>query len=308
MSAAKFDPASTDWNLVRSFVAVVDHGSLTRAAAQLGVSQPTLSRQIAELELAIGAALFERVARGLKLTRAGANLVDPARHMLTAARALGMAAASQGDALGGTVRITASEIVSAFVLPTILAALARRHPDIEVELVASNQIGNLLEREADIAIRMVRPTQAALIARHIATWPMGFYAHAAYLARVGTPPPAVAAGNARELARFRWIGYDQSDQMIAGFKAAGASVDRAFFAFRSDNHLVNWQALLAGVGIGVGLCWLADRHPELVQVLPEQALPSLPVWLTTHRELKASQRLRTVFDFLGASLARVDTA
>ncbi|MFD2272423.1 LysR family transcriptional regulator [Undibacterium arcticum] len=175
MSTAHFDPSHTDWNLIRGFVAVVEHGSLTRAAEQLGLSQPTLSRQIAELELAVGAALFERVARGLKLTSAGDSLVDPARHMMTAARVLGMAAASQDHGLTGTVRLTASEIVSAFVLPSILAELAQRHPEIQIELVASNQISNLLEREADIAIRMIRPTQSALIARHIADWPMGFF-------------------------------------------------------------------------------------------------------------------------------------
>jgi DNA-binding transcriptional LysR family regulator len=308
MAAAHFDPAHSDWNLIRAFVAVVEHGSLTRAAEQLGASQPTLSRQIAELEVAVGAALFERVARGLKLTSAGDSLVEPARRMMTAARALGMAAASQDHGLGGTVRITASEMVSAFVLPSILAELARRHPEIEVELVASNQISNLLEREADIAIRMVRPTQSALIARHIADWPMGFYAHASYLAHAPSPLPALATDDAQQLARFRWIGYDQSDQLIAGFRAAGVPLERSFFAFRSDNHLVNWQAMQAGVGIGICMRWLAAKHPDLVGVMTAQPVPGLPVWLTTHRELKSSQRIRTVFDFLAISLAEIGDA
>lgn len=305
MPKTHFDPVHADWNLIRGFVAVVEHGSLTRAAEHLGLSQPTLSRQIAELELAVGASLFERVARGLKLTSAGESLVDPARHMMTAARALGMAAASQDHGLTGTVRITASEMVSAFVLPSILAELAQRHPEIQIELVASNQISNLLEREADIAIRMIRPTQSALITRHIADWPMGFYARTSYLAHVASPVHLTATDDVQKLARYRWIGYDQSDQLVAGFRAAGLPIERSFFAFRSDNHLVNWQALLAGIGIGIGIQWLAARHPDLISVMSEQPLPKLPVWLTTHRELKSSKRIRTVFDSLAASLANI---
>lgn len=305
MSTIQFDPSQTDWNLIRGFVAVVEHGSLTRAAQQLGLSQPTLSRQISELELAIGAALFERVARGLKLTLAGKRLVEPARHMMTAARALGLAAASQDHTLRGTVRITASEMVSAFVLPAILAQLAQNYPEIQIELVASNQLSNLLEREADIAIRMVRPTQSALIARHISDWPMGFYAHTSYLEQLPSDAPITLFGDASQLAHYRWIGFDQSDQLIAGFRAAGIQIDRSFFAFRSDNHLVNWQALQTGMGIGIGIQWLAQKYPDLVSVMTNQPLPALPVWLTTHRELKSSKRIRTVFDFLAKNLTDI---
>jgi DNA-binding transcriptional LysR family regulator len=302
---AQFDPTQTDWNLIRGFTAVVEHGSLTRAAEHLGLSQPTLSRQIAELESSIGTALFERVARGLKLTNAGDNLVEPARHMMTAARALGMAAASQDHALSGTVRITASEMVSAFVLPSIFAQMAVDYPDIQIEVVASNQISNLLEREADIAIRMIRPTQSALIARHIGDWPMGMYAHKSYLERIADKAPIRATNNIQELIRHRWIGFDQSDQLIAGFRSAGVSIDRGFFHFRSDNHLVNWQALLSGVGIGIGMQWLAEMHPELIPVMTEQALPKLPVWLTSHRELKSNKKIRIVFDILANALSAI---
>lgn len=302
---AQFDPTQTDWNLIRGFISVVEYGSLTRAAEQLGLSQPTLSRQIAELESTVGTALFERVARGLKLTNAGDNLVDPARHMMTAARALSMAAASQDHALRGTVRITASEMVSAFVLPSIMARVAVAYPDIQIEVVASNQISNLLEREADIAIRMIRPTQSSLITRHISDWPMAMYAHKSYLERMTEKAPISATYSVDELSRHRWVGYDQSDQLIAGFRSAGVIIDRSFFSFRSDNHLVNWQALLSGVGIGVSIQWLAKKHPELIPVMTEQSVPSLPVWLTTHRELKSNKKIRTVFDLLAKALSEL---
>jgi DNA-binding transcriptional LysR family regulator len=302
MSKLTFDPSQTDWNLIRSFVAVVEQGSLTRAAEVLGLSQPTLSRQIAELEGSIGAALFERVARGLKLTRTGENLVEPARYMMAAARSLGMAAATQDNGLRGTVRITASEMVSGFVLPALLRELAQLHPEIQIELVASNQVSNLLEREADIAIRMIRPAQSALIARHLTDWPIGMYGHKDYLAGLPALPSRNQAATLALMQKFRWLGLDQSDQFIAGFRAAGIQIDRSFFDFRCDNHLVNWQAIQQGLGIGIAMQWLAERNPDLEQVLVEQELPSLPVWLTTHRELKSSKRIRTVFDFLAEGL------
>ncbi len=302
MSKLTFDPSQTDWNLIRSFVAVVEQGSLTRAAEVLGLSQPTLSRQIAELEGSIGAALFERVARGLKLTSTGENLVEPARYMMAAARSLGMAAATQDNGLRGTVRITASEMVSGFVLPALLRELAQLHPEIQIELVASNQVSNLLEREADIAIRMIRPAQSALIARHLTDWPIGMYGHKDYLAGLPALPSNNQAATLALMQKFRWLGLDQSDQFIAGFRAAGIQIDRSFFDFRCDNYLVNWQAIQQGLGIGIAMQWLAERNPDLEQVLAEQELPSLPVWLTTHRELKSSKRIRTVFDFLAEGL------
>lgn len=302
MSTMPFDPTQTDWNLIRGFVAVVEHGSLTRAAEMLGLSQPTLSRQIAELEKTLGTVLFERVARGLKLTRTGENLVEPARHMMSAARSLGIAAATQDKDLQGTVRITASEIVSAFVLPPLLCELAQHCPEIQIELVASNQVSNLLEREADIAIRMVRPHQAALITRHLADWPIGIYGHRDYLAKLPALPRTAQGVPLSRMPQYRWLGMDQSDQYIAGFKAAGLTVDRSFFDFRCDNHLVIWQALLQGLGIGIATCWMAERHPQLQQVMADQVLAPLPVWLTTHRELRSSKRIRTVFDFLAEGL------
>jgi DNA-binding transcriptional LysR family regulator len=304
--AASFHPTQTDWNLIRSFVAVVEHKSLTKAAEFLGLSQATLSRQISELETVIGAALFERVARGLKLTVAGENLVEPARQMMQAARALGMNAAVKSESLAGTVRITASETVAAFVMPAILARMAKTHPEIQVELVASNQLTNLLEREADIAIRMVQPTQTSLIARRIGEWEVGIYAHESYLASLPDEIKNSTVIDMKFLKQLRWIGMDQSDLIIAGFRGAGFIVDRNFFTFRSDNHLVNWQAGLNGVGINIMISWLAEQTPGMVRILREQKVPPLPIWLTSHRELNANRKIRTVFDFLAAEFEEIN--
>ena len=297
--ATAFDPTTVDWNLLRALGAVLAHGSLTQAATRLGTSQPTLSRQIAALEAAVGAPLFERGARRLRPTALALGLAEPAARMLAAAQACALAAdaaSSQAGQLAGTVRLTASEVVSSQVLPALLAALARRHPAIQIELVPGDTLSNLLAREADIAVRMVRPTQGTLITRHIADWALGFYGHRDLLAAAGSPPTPAT------LAAHRWVGFDQSPQLIDGFRAAGFDVDRRFFGFRCDHQVVHLEAVRQGLGIGIVMAPLARRMPELVPVLPGLALPVLPVWLTAHAALRSSRRQKVVFDFLADGL------
>ena len=295
---AAFDPSRLDWNLLRALVAVIEQGSLTRAATQLGSSQPTLSRQIAALEAAAGAPLFERGPRRLVPTAQARAMAEPAARMLAAAQACALAASAPAGQLAGSVRLTASLVVSAHVLPPLLARLAQQHPEIQVELVASDQLDNLLEREADIAVRMVQPTQGAVITKHLVDWPLGFYAHRDLVAAAG----GAKAFKPKAMAAHRWIGMDQSTQLIDGFARAGVTVDRRFFAFRCDNQAVNFEALRSGLGVGITTVALAATQPQLVRVFEAQILPVLPVWLTAHRELRNSQRLRVVFDFLAAEL------
>lgn len=290
------DAQLLDWNLLKSFCMVAELGSVSRAAPALGLSQPTVSRQIAELEAALGASVFERVARGVALTSAGRALLEPAQRMLAAARAAGLAAAAQGSEASGTVRITASEIMAAYVLPAMLQRLRAQYPQIQIELVASNQVDNLLTREADIAVRMTRPQQTGLITRKVGDYTLGFYAHRDYL-----KAHKLTAG--ADPARYDWVGLDRSNQMIEGFRLAGYKVDKSFFAFRCDNQIVGWQAVLAGLGAGVTLQRVAAQSKGLVAILPQQPLPALEVWLTAHRELRDVPRIRAVYDFLARELA-----
>ena len=281
-----------DWSLLRAFLVVAEAGSLSRAAAELDSSQPTLSRQMSELETQIGHALFERTRRGVRLTEAGEALRLPAQRMREHAREWSLAAAGRVTSLAGTVRVTASEMVSAYLLPEVLRDLREAHPEIQIELVPSDKVENLLEREADIALRMVRPTQAALVARKLADLPMHVYAHRDYLKAHGKPTMA-------NFQSHQWVGFDRSDQMLRGFDAAGYSgVTREFFGFRCDNQIVAWQAVRAGIGLGVGLDVVARQAPELVRVLPEIQIPALPMWITAHRELRGTPRLKLVFEAL----------
>ena len=283
--------APLDWSLLQSFLVLAETGSLSRAAPLLASTQPTLSRQLALLEAQIGHSLFERSPRGLRLTAAGEALLPAARRMREGAQDLTLALAGREQSLAGTVRLTASDIVSTYLLPEVLCALREAHPEIQIELVASNAVEDLRERSADIAVRMVRPAEPTLVARKLADWPLGFYTHRHYLDAHGLPTPATMADH-------HWLGYDRSDQMLRGFREAGFPVERDFFALRCDSQAVVWEAVRAGLGIGVGMTQLAARDADLVQVLAEFAIPPLPVWLTAHRELRDTPRLRVVFDHL----------
>lgn len=286
-----------DWNLIRCFLAVAEHGAVAHAADALGVSQPTLSRHLAALEAAVGASLFTRGARGCLLTAAGEALIAPARQVEAAAHGFSRAMDSQSGQMAGTVRITASEMTSALLLPPILLALRETCPEIQVDLVASNALDNLLDREADIAIRMTEPAQGSVIARHIGHMGLGGYATSDYMARKAV---AFSMDTAH---RFDWIGYDRNDTILRGARGMTVPLTRASFAFRCDNQLVCWQALLEGMGIGFCFNVIAARHPQLVRVLPPAWIPPVPVWLTAAQELRSNPRVRLVYDHLQRHLA-----
>ena len=287
------------WDLVQSFLAVMDAGSLSAAARALGTSQPTLSRQMAALAASVGAELFVRSTRGLRLTDAGLALVEPARRMQAAAQDLSLAAAGQNQQIAGTVRLTASEMTSAYLLPPLLARLRHDYPHIQIELVASNREENILERKADIALRHVRPKQGGLIARRVANLPMQAYAHRDYLAaRGGRATPD-------RLQDYDWIGLDRSDLLLRGFRKAGMPVEREFFGFRCDNQIVCWQAALAGMGIYFAAERVAHDWPFMEAALPDGLVKPMPLWLVTHQELRQSARIRQIFDTLAAGLNEI---
>jgi DNA-binding transcriptional LysR family regulator len=285
-----------DWNLIQAFLAVVEHGAVARAAEALGATQPTLSRQIAALETEIGAALFTRGARGSVLTAAGQALVQPAMQMQAAAHLLQLAASGQSQSLKGTVRITASENTCTYLLPPILSSLRQKFPDIQLELVANNALDNLLERDADIAIRMSKPIQDTLVTRHLGSLKIGGFATEAYLQRKNIP------FSAETMNEFDWIGYDKNPAALNHARAQGVSLTRESFAIRCDNQIVCWQAMLDGLGIGFGFALLAARFPHVVRVLPENWIPDTPVWLTAPLELRSNPRIRVVYDHLAEHL------
>lgn len=285
-----------DWSLIRAFLAVAETGSLSAAARTLGSSQPTLGRQVREVETALGVELFQRHAKGLSLTETGAAMLPAAKRMRDSVGEIALIAAGQDMRPTGTVRITASVIVAHFVLPQILARLRSDEPGIEIELVATDSSDNLLFREADIALRMYRPDQLDMVTLHVTDLPLGIYAAKSYLDRVGRPDTV------EDAFKLDWVGYDRSDLMLRGMRRLGWAVDRNFFATRTDDQAGNWQLIRAGCGIGIAQIATAQDAPEVERLFPDMALPSLPVWLTAHEAMRRTPRIARVWDALAQGL------
>ena len=286
-----------DWTLIRSFLAVAEAGSLSAAARATGISQPTLGRHVQAIEAVLDVPLFTRTAQGQALTEAGQALLAPARAMRAAAAELALTAKGHATGIEGTVRITASRVVSHAILPPILAQLRSEEPGIQIDLVPSDTTENLLFGEADIALRMYRPTQPDLVARQIAELPLGLYAARTYLDRKGRPT------SPEDLLHHDFIGQDRMDQIIRVMRALGMDVTRSFFPVRCDDPLTYVELLRAGCGLGGILRAVGDVDPALerIDLIPD--LPSLPVWLTAAPRLRQSPRLRRVWDALAAAFA-----
>ena len=288
-----------DWTLIQTFLAVAETGSFTAAARETGSSQPTVGRQMQELERQLGAALFRRQNRGHRLTEAGTRLLAHASDMKEAAARLSLEAEGQAEVLQGVVRITASVVVSHYLLPPIFARIRAAEPEIELELNPTDATDNLLYRDADIAIRMYRPEQLDVITRRVGAQRFGIFATRAYLARRGTPQFIT------DLPSHDFIGYDRSDLMIRGMRQMGLAASRSMFAIRCDNQSVYIEMLKAGCGLGVAPINIAGSDPDLVRILPDIAIPDLPIWLTAHEALRHAPRIRRVYDLLAEGLADV---
>ena len=290
--------SSFDWTLVRSFLAALEHGSLLGAARALKSSQPTIGRHIAELESQLGVVLFERGGRGLKPLAMAFKLAESARAMEAGAHQLQRSVSGADDDVRGTVRITASQPVACVLLPPLLAKMQRVLPGVQIELVSSNEVSNLLRREADIAIRMVPPDQAGLVAKRIGKITIGVYAHRDYLQRAGTPQAPA------DLMQHALLGNDKNEDIIRGFDALGYPMAREQFTFRTDDLMAYWQSVRSGVGVGFVADYLARTDPGVVRLLPMLKIPAIPVWLAVHREIRTSKRIRAVYDFLGDNISQ----
>lgn len=284
------------WELYRTFLEVLRDGSLSGAARRLGLSQPTTGRHIDALEAALGVSLFTRSPRGLIATPAALALAPHAESMAAASAALCRAASGEAAAEHGSVRVTASDIMGCEVLPTILAGFRRAHPGIALELALTNRTEDLLRRDADIAVRMIRPTQNALIARRIGKTRIGLYAHRDYLEKFGMPK-SIADLDAHCL-----IGFDRDDRSFRSVGPLAQQLTREKFGFRCDSDPAQLAALRAGFGIGGCQAKLARRTPELLSVLPGAIQFALEIWIVMHEDLKATRRVRLLFDHLAIGL------
>ena len=285
-----------DWSLVQAFLAVVETGSLSQAARDLGLSQPTLGRQIKQIEADLGVTLFTRHPRGLSLSETGSALLPAAQAMRAAMGDFALAAAGHDEALHGTVRITASAVVASHILPEIIAKIRVTEPQISIDLIPSDSSENLLFREADIAVRMYRSEQLDIVTRHIGDIRLGIYAAKSYLDRAGYPRTI------DDLRGHDLIGYDRSEIILRGMRAAGVEATRDMFAVRCDDQVTYWALLQAGCGIGFFQSALAELDPDIEAIDLGLAIPPIPVWLAAHQGLRQTPRIRRVWDMLETGL------
>jgi len=290
--------AEPDWSHFRSFLAVLRDGSLSAAARSLGLTQPTLARHVDQLEASLGGvALFTRSPQGLAPTEAALALVPQAEAMEAAAAAALRVVSARAEELSGPVRISASDVIGAEVLPSILRDLHDAHPGLSFEVVLSNRTVDLLRRDADIAVRMVRPSQDALVARKVGDIMLGLYAGRRYLSARGTPR------SIDDVDGHVLIGPDRETPSLRAARAAGFDLRREMFAYRTDSDLAQLAAIRAGCGIGVCQVGLASRTPELVRLFADRFAYPLETWIAMHGDLRGDRRMRVVFDHLSAAIA-----
>lgn len=285
-----------DWNHLRAFLETAETGSLSAAARKLGLTQPTLSRQVAAIEQSLGVTLFERTGQAMVPTEAGLSLLEHARTMGSAAEELALAASGQSQAVEGLVSISASDAVATWLLPPVLQRLRTKAPGITVEVVTSNALSDLRRREADIAIRHVRPDQPDLIGKLLYESSAGFYASLEWVRRHGHPRTAA------EALQHDFIGVDRVGRYQELLAQHGLPLESAQFTVLSENSVTAWMLVQKGLGIGVMMEEVAQLTPDVVRVLDDIKPVRFPVWLVTHRELRTARRIRIVFDLLAQML------
>lgn len=286
-----------DWNQLRAFLETAEAGSLSAAARKLGLTQPTLSRQVAAIEQRMGVTLFERVGKSLVLTPTGLDLLEHARAMGAAAEALGLAASGRSTAVGGVVSVSATYGAAAYFLAPLVRQLREKEPSIAIEVIASDTVSDLLRREADIAIRHVQPDQPDLIARLIREAQAHFYASEDWVRVHGHPRSAA------EAAQLPFVGGDRSGRFLAFLRQLGLPLTEANFSCYADHSLAQWALVRQGMGIGAMADEIARDTPGIVRVLDDVPPIRFPIWLVTHRELRTSRRIRVVFEALAQGLA-----
>ena len=288
-----------DWPMLRAILAVAEEGSMTGAARVLGTSQPTVSRLIRAAEEVAGDYLFFRDETGFTPSPFCDTLIAEAREIRESLSRVSLQVAGEQPSAKGRVRITASVYVTTHILPPILAAIRTKHPAIKLDVVATDSTENLLFHEADIALRMYRPTQLDTVTKHLGDLPLGLYASRSFVEAHGMP------SSVDDLRDFGMVGYDRDDRIIRAMREMDIRVTRNWFTTTTDDQVAYWQFVQAGCGIGVGQKVVAERSPDVVQVMPELELPSLPVWLTAHQRLRHQPRVAAVWEMLAEGVSGV---
>ena len=287
-----------DWNQARAFLVTAEEGSLSAAARALGLTQPTLSRQVAGIEESLGVTLFERTSRALLLTQAGAELLEHFRSMGDAANRISLTATGQSQTITGKVVIAATNGMSTYFLPPVLKDLRTRAPELQIEIIASNEMSDLRRREADIAIRHTRPQDDNLIAKRLRDTTAQLYASTQYLDEVGRPSCAT------DLATMQFVGFDDPERRLGLMASRGIDLTMANFNFLTASVTLSVALIRQGFGVGILPVEIGEAYPELENPFPAFEPLKVETWLVAHRELRTNPRIRLVFDMIADGISQ----
>ena len=290
------------WDLIQSFAVVARLGSLSKASSELGISQPTLSRQMVALEHHLGMTLLDRSTQGVKVTSSGAKLLDSCESMQSAADQLSRIASGTAATIEGEVRISANEVIGLYYLPELLTEFGELYPEVTVELEISNQAISLNKRDADVALRMFRPTQPELIARRLPNIGLTFVASKDYLAKHGS------INELSDVAEHRIIGFDRDAQVADALEQLQLPFSANDFSLRTDFLPLQIELARQNAGLTITHNFLLNRFTDLYAVLPNLTLPSLEFWLVCHADVQHNRRIRVMMDFLFERLSGLDLA
>ena len=284
------------WEWLQSFVTVAKVGSLSKAAVELGSSQPTLSRHMAALEKQLDITLFDRSTQGLKLTTVGSMLVESSESMNSAAQQFNRIASGTLKSLEGSIRISANEIVGLYYLPEIISEFSQIYPKVQVEIDISNKETSLNKRDADIALRMFRPTQVDLIAKRLPDIEFGFVASKNYLQNHPEPQ------SLQDISDHKLIGFDRDLTFKKAIKQMGWPITDKNIVGRTDFLPLHIELSRQGMGITITHKYLLKRFNDLKTILKDTPLPALEFWLVCHADVQHNRKIRLMMDFLSDSL------
>ncbi|MGI9328282.1 MAG: LysR family transcriptional regulator [Pseudomonadales bacterium] len=286
-----------DWNLVRTFVAVADGGSLAAASRQLGLAHPTVARHIQQLEERLGLVLFDRTSHGLNANADGARLAAQALAMQREAIAFKRLSESVREQPMLQVRVTVSELMLELIPPMLAPGLGPAGElATSVEFIVANEQLNLLERQADLAVRHVRPQQQDLICRRLGAVAMIACASKSYLER--HPAPLLTQPE-----RHWFIDGATRSRFRNGAASVGLHFSDEQIAFRSESMLAQRSAALAGWGVAALPETMLRVEPELVALADGAAAVDIEVWLVARPEIRNARQLKTAYDSLGDLLS-----
>lgn len=289
-----------DWRDLRIALALARHGSLGEAGRALRLDPTTVSRRISALEEATGAALFLRDAEGWRPTELGRRVVDAAGRMAGEVRALGRDLEAATERAVGTVRLTTLDYIATSYLAPGLSSLRARHPELVLDLRCTDQIVDLTAGHADVALRLMRPTEAGVRVRRLVHVPLGLYGARTYVERHGLDPlpPEVEAD---------LVMLGPPDSRLPEMRWVRQLVPRGRVAAATNSVPTAYALVVAGVGLGVMTLAAAQAHPELVRLDRDAPPPDRALWLVVPEALADAPKIRAVVDWLDEVVERVVT-